>query len=145
MTGEPQNSIAPHNPDEVLQFAPNFTVYVLPSDILCLYSEDRKFLLHGTLYCAIGALLAEGERSARDLIEVLEPYFPADQINEAIKRLLDRNYAVPKPGFANAAVGAYWSSLGLPPIEALKNLLRVFFRNARAAINKLQRNKIYLI
>jgi hypothetical protein len=34
----------------ILQFAPNFTAYVLPPDVVCLYSEDRKFFLHGELY-----------------------------------------------------------------------------------------------
>ena len=46
------DGFAPYTGKEVLQFSPNFTVYALPSDTLCLYSEDRKFLLHGTLYCA---------------------------------------------------------------------------------------------
>ena len=81
MKGEYLDSLAPHNLDEALQFAPNFTVYALPSDVLCLYSEHRKFLLHGTLYCSIGALLAESGKSARDLVSVLEEYFPSDQIH----------------------------------------------------------------
>jgi hypothetical protein len=38
---------------DVAQFARNFTVYVLPPDVVCLYSEDRKFFLHGELYCAL--------------------------------------------------------------------------------------------
>jgi len=33
----------------VLQFAPNFTAYVMPPDVVCLYSDDRKFFLHGAL------------------------------------------------------------------------------------------------
>jgi ribosomal protein S12 methylthiotransferase accessory factor len=122
MTADHHNSLAPHDPDEVLQFAPNFSVYVLPSEVLCLYSEDRKFLLHGTLYCAIGALLAESPRSARDIADVLEPYFPADQTNEAMKRLLDRRHLVSKANIANGAIAAYWESLGLPLEEARKNL-----------------------
>jgi len=40
-----------------LQFAPNFTAYVLPPDVVCLYSEDRKFFLHGELYCALAAAI----------------------------------------------------------------------------------------
>jgi oxazoline/thiazoline synthase len=122
MKGEYLDSLAPHNLDEVLQFAPNFTVYALPSDVLCLYSEHRKFLLHGTLYCAIGALLAESGKSARDLVSVLEEYFPSDQIHEALKRLLDRRYVVPKSKSINGTVAAYWASLGLPPETAEKNL-----------------------
>ena len=64
MTVESRDNLLPGNGNQVLQFAPNFTVYALSSDTLCLYSEDRKFLLHGTLYCAIAALIAEDERSS---------------------------------------------------------------------------------
>jgi oxazoline/thiazoline synthase len=122
MKAEQLDSLAPYDLDEVLQFSPNFTVYALPSDVLCLYSEDRKFLLHGTLYCAIAALIAESGKSARDLVNVLEQYFPRDQINEALKRLLDRHYVVPKSSSTNGPVAAYWASLGLPPETANKNL-----------------------
>jgi ribosomal protein S12 methylthiotransferase accessory factor len=122
MKGEQSSSLTPENLDQILQFAPNFTVYALPSDVLCLYSEDRKFLLHGTLYCAIAALIAESGKSTRDLVAVLEQYFPQEQIHEALKRLLDRRYVVPKPGSTNGAAAAYWASLGLPLDTAEKNL-----------------------
>ena len=122
MTVEQQDSFALNNGNQVLQFAPNFTVYALSSDVLCLYSEDRKFLLHGTLYCAIAALIAENGKSARDLVSMLEQYFPADQIHEALKRLLDRRYVVPKSKTTNGVVAGYWASLGLPPDTAEKNL-----------------------
>ena len=44
MTGK--NSPA-FNTKDVPQFAPNFTVYLLPPDVVSLYSEHRKFFLHG--------------------------------------------------------------------------------------------------
>ena len=125
MTVENEDSLSPLAGDQSLQFAPNFTVYALSQDTLCLYSEDRKFLLHGTLYCAIAAVFAEsGEngRSAREIVSVLQQYFPAGQINEALKRLLDRRYVVPKSKFKNEAVAAYWASLGLLPTGAEKKL-----------------------
>ena len=52
---------------DVPQFAPNFTVYVLPPDVVCLYSEDRKFFLHGELYCALASAIGAGKsvRAAR--------------------------------------------------------------------------------
>ena len=112
----------PDNGNQVLQFAPNFTVYALSPDVLCLYSEDRKFILHGTLYCAIAALIAEDGRSSRDIVSVLEPYFPGGQINEALKRLIDRRYVVRKAKSTTGAVAAYWASLGVPPDEADRNL-----------------------
>ena len=52
-----------HNSKEVPQFAPNFTVYVLPPDVVCLYSEDRKFFLHGELYYALASAIGEVERA----------------------------------------------------------------------------------
>ena len=47
---------------DVPQFAPNFSVYLLPPDIVCLYSEDRKFFLHGELYCALASAIAKGRK-----------------------------------------------------------------------------------
>jgi ribosomal protein S12 methylthiotransferase accessory factor len=122
MTAENPKGLALNTGNEVLHFAPNFTVYALSSDELCLYSEDRKFILRGTLYCAIASLLAEGARNAKDLESVLAQYFPSDQIQEALKRLLDRRYVVPKSASTNGSVAAYWESLGLPAETAEKNL-----------------------
>lgn len=62
MTG---NSFKQQNSKDVPQFAPNFTVYVLPPDVVCLYSEDRKFFLHGEIFCALASAIGEGGRSAQ--------------------------------------------------------------------------------
>ena len=43
------SGVAPRGSKDIAQFAPNFSVYVLPPDVVCLYSEDRKFFLHGAL------------------------------------------------------------------------------------------------
>ena len=48
--------------------------------------------------------------------------FPADKINEAIKRLIERRYVVSAPGTSWDAVDGYWASLGLPREIAEKNL-----------------------
>ena len=80
MTGDRRNNrIAQHVGKDVAQFAPNFTVYVLPPDVVCLYSEDRKFLLHGELYCALAAAIAKGGRSFRELVRELEQDFPTSR------------------------------------------------------------------
>ncbi len=92
MTGDPRNNFPLH---DALQFAPNFTVYVLPPDVVCLYSEDRKFFLHGELYCALASAIGEGGKSFRELVRELERDFPSDKIHEALKRLLDRRFVVP--------------------------------------------------
>jgi len=121
-TGNRRNGSPQHDRQGVPQFAPNFTVYVLPPNVVCLYSEDRKFFLHGELYCALAAALGEGGRSFQALARELEKRFPADKIQEAIKRLLDRRFVVPTPRSSGGAVGAYWASLGLLPDTAKSSL-----------------------
>src|SRR3981081_1696352 len=80
------------NSKDVPQFAPNFTVYLLPPDAVCLYSEHRKFFLHGELYCALASAIGEGRRSVGALVRALELHFPTDKIHEALTRLIDRGY-----------------------------------------------------
>jgi oxazoline/thiazoline synthase len=104
----------------VPEFAPHFSVYVLPPDVVCLYSENRKFFLHGELYCALADAIGAG-KSVGQIITELGKKFPVDAINEALKRLTERRYIVPKSKLP-ATVAGYWASLGLPPGEAEKNL-----------------------
>ncbi|MCK1396411.1 TOMM precursor leader peptide-binding protein [Bradyrhizobium sp. 1] len=108
---------------DLLRFAPNFTAYVLPPDAVCLYSEDRKFFLHGELYCALATALGKHGNARPDIIRQLSKRFPTDKIEEAIKRLLDRRYVVARtsPAF-DEAVGGFWASLGLSPEVAEQNL-----------------------
>ena len=61
------------------QFAPNFTVYLLPPDVVCLYSEHRKFFLYGELYCALASAIGEGEWTIGELVRGLEPKFSGGQ------------------------------------------------------------------
>jgi oxazoline/thiazoline synthase len=122
MTGDHRNRIAQHDSKDVPRFAPNFTVYVLPSKVVCLYSEDRKFFLHGELYCALASAIGEGGKSFRELVRELEPDFPSDKIHEALKRLVDRRFAVAKPRSSADTVAAYWASLGLSPETSEANL-----------------------
>jgi oxazoline/thiazoline synthase len=122
MTGDPGNKFTQHDGKGVPQFAPNFSVYVLPPDVVCLYSEDRKFLLHGELYCALAHAIGKGGRTFQQLVRDLEQNFPTEQIHEALKRLLDRRYILPASRASNGALAAYWASLGLPPETAKQNL-----------------------
>src|SRR6266511_3942070 len=122
MTGDRGNSPALHDSKDSPRFAPNFTVYVMPPDVVCLYSEDRKFLLHGELYCALASAIGEGGRSFRDLVRALERRFPTDAIHEALRRLVDRRYVLPASRSSAGAVAAYWASLGMSPEAAQKNL-----------------------
>lgn len=107
----------------ILRFAPNFTAYVLPPNVVCLYSENRKFFLHGDLYCAVATAIGKNGRAAPEIVRQLSKSFPADEIEEAIRRLVERRYVVAGAPHAFAgAVDGYWASLGLPPDVAEQNL-----------------------
>jgi oxazoline/thiazoline synthase len=122
MMGDHGNKFTEPDGKQVLQFAPNFTVYVLPPDVVCLYSEDRKFLLHGELSCALASAIGKGGRSFQALIRDLEQDFPSDKIHEALKRLIDRRYVLPSSRSSNSAVAGFWASLGLSLATAEQNL-----------------------
>jgi ribosomal protein S12 methylthiotransferase accessory factor len=109
-----------------LRFSPNFSVYVLPPDAVCLYSEDRKFFLHGALYCALAERIGAGE-DVSAIRDALSAEFPVDTIDEAFKRLLDRRFVVPAAA-SDGIAAAYWASLGLPPDVAEENLRKVSVR-----------------
>jgi ribosomal protein S12 methylthiotransferase accessory factor len=118
-----RKSRATLRPDtDLLRFAPNFTAYVLPPDVVCLYSEDRKFFLHGELYCALAEAIGERGKRASELVRELARKFPADKIDEAIKRLIERRYVVPALQNSGGTVAGYWASLGLPADVAEQNL-----------------------
>lgn len=119
MTGDRQEGFTSQRSKDVPRFAPNFSVFVLPPDVVCLYSEHRKFFLHGELYCALAYAIGAGKNS-EELLHELGQDFPPDKIREAMKRLYDRRFVV---STANSSVGAaYWASLGLPPDIVERNL-----------------------
>ena len=60
MTGDHRTGFPLQDSSDIAQFAPNFSVYVLPPDVVCLYSEDRKFFLHGGLFCALASAIGRG-------------------------------------------------------------------------------------
>jgi oxazoline/thiazoline synthase len=107
---------------DIAQFAPNFTVYTLPPDAVCLYSEDRKFFLHGELYCALAAAIGKGGKSLQQLAAELSKRFPPEKVEEALKRLMERRYIVEATATSGSALAGYWASLGLPPGVAEQNL-----------------------
>jgi oxazoline/thiazoline synthase len=117
---------------EVPQFAPNFSVYVLPPDVVCLYSEDRKFFLHGELYCALASAIGKGGKSLPEIVDELGRSFPPDKVEEALKRLIERRHIVPASDASTGVVGGYWASLGLPPGIAEQNL-----RNCRVRVESI--------
>ena len=132
MTGDRGTSFRRYTSKDVAKFAPNFSVYVLPPDVVCLYSEDRKFFLHGKLYCALASALGKGGKSLPELVRELGQNFPSDKIEEALKRLIERRYIVPASRSSAGAVAGYWASLGLPPGIAEQNL-----QNCRVRIESI--------
>src|ERR1700719_125394 len=132
MKDDPGNRLARHDSKAVPQFAPNFAVYVLPPDVVCLYSEDRKFFLHGELYCALASAIGEGGKSVQQLVRALERNFPSDKIHEALQRLLERRYVLPASRASAGVVAACWASLGLSRDAAQKNL-----QNCRVRIQSI--------
>jgi oxazoline/thiazoline synthase len=106
---------------DVPQFAPNFSVYLLPRDVVCLYSEHRKFFLHGELFAALATAIGAGKNFGQIVRELTKKY-PADKINEALNRLIERRYVVRKGRTSASAAASYWASLGLAPDAAEKNL-----------------------
>jgi bacteriocin biosynthesis cyclodehydratase domain-containing protein len=122
MTSNRKAKPAPRAGKDIAQFAPNFTVYVLPPDAVCLYSEDRKFFLHGELYCALADAIGKGGQSLQQLVNGLSKRFPPAQIEEALKRLIERRYIVEASPTSAGVVAGYWASLGLPPGMAEQNL-----------------------
>jgi bacteriocin biosynthesis cyclodehydratase domain-containing protein len=106
---------------DVFQFAPNFSVYVLPNDVVCLYSEHRKFFLHGQLYSALAITIDTGKPFGR-IVRALSRKFPPDKIGEAVNRLVERRYLVRKTSSSGEVVAAYWAHLGLAPEVAAQNL-----------------------
>ena len=120
--GDRGTGAAQFNGKDVLQFAPNFSVYVLPPDVVCLYSEDRKFFLHGELYCAVADAIGGGKSFAQ-IARDLGKKYPPDSVNEALKRLIDRRYvSARKTRTAGGIAASYWASLGLPPAVVEENL-----------------------
>ncbi len=108
---------------DVPRFAPNFSAYVIPPNVVCLYSDNRKFFLHGELYCALALAISKGRKSYAELIRDLEREFPAEKIKEALGRMVERRYIVATSASSSSVVAGYWASLGLPPDAAEKNLL----------------------
>src|SRR3981081_2714190 len=97
MTSELRGRIAPYDSNEVPRFAPNFSVYVLPPDAVCLFSEDRKFFLHGELYCTLASAIGKGNKNFRQLVRELKQDFPSETIDEALKRLVEPRFIISKP------------------------------------------------
>jgi oxazoline/thiazoline synthase len=122
MTSDRRTNTAQYADKDIPQFAPNFTVYVLTGDVVCFYSENRKFFLHGELYCAIASAVGKGGSSFRQIVRGLEARFPLETINEALKRLVERRYLVRTSRSSADAAAGYWATLGMPPGVAEKNL-----------------------
>ncbi|HXD13528.1 MAG TPA: TOMM precursor leader peptide-binding protein [Xanthobacteraceae bacterium] len=122
MTENDREQVAGRGGDGV-RFAPSFSVFVLPPHVVCLYSEGRKFFLHGALYCALASAIGTG-KGLGEVIGALAADFPAPEIQEAVRRLFDRRFILRATAPGDAAA-AYWESLGLLPDSLAENLQEV--------------------
>jgi len=122
MTQSDREQVAERGSDGV-RFAPNFSVFVLPPDTVCLYSEGKKFFLHGALYCALASAIGDGN-GLGEVIGALAADFPAREIEAAVRRLFDQQLIVRAAAPSDAAA-AYWESLGLLPDNVAENLQEV--------------------
>jgi oxazoline/thiazoline synthase len=109
-----------------IRFSPNFSAYVLPPDVVCLYSENRKVFLRGELYRAIVSRIGIGERREA-LVSALSGEFPAAKIEEALKRLTNRGFVVSENLIGRVAAG-YWATHGLDVESATENLAKIGVR-----------------
>ena len=109
-----------------IRFSPNFSVYVLPPDVVCLYSESRKVFLRGELYCALASRMGTGERREA-LVSALSGEFPAAKIEEALKRLIDRGFVV-SANLTDSVAAGYWATHGLDVESATENLAKIGVR-----------------
>jgi oxazoline/thiazoline synthase len=121
VTADRGSGVAQFAKNDICRFAPNFSVYVLPDDVVCLYSEHRKFFLHGKLYSALATAIGAGKRFG-SIVRELSQEFPPDKIGEAVTRLVERRYVVRKTNSSKNAIAAYWANLGLAPDAAEQNL-----------------------
>ena len=110
------------NNKHVPTFTPNLTVYLLPPDTVCLYSEHRKFFLYGEIYCALASTIGDGKWTIGEIVRGLGRSFPKDKIREALGRLFARGYILPTSPASTGVVAAYWASLGLSPPTVQKSL-----------------------
>src|SRR5438094_8182702 len=108
MTGDRGTSFTRQASKDVAQFAPNFTVYVLPPDVVCLYSEDRKFFLHGKLYCASASAWGKCGKSLPELVRELGQDLPSCNIEDALKRRIERRYIVPATNSSSSDATDNW-------------------------------------
>jgi oxazoline/thiazoline synthase len=109
-----------------IRFSPNFSVYIVPPDVVCLYSENRKVFLRGGLYCMLASYIGIGKRREA-IVSALSGEFPAAKIEEALKRLIDRGFVVSANLIDGVAAG-YWASYGLDVESAMENLAKVGVR-----------------
>jgi len=97
---------------EVLQFAPNFTAYVLPPDIVASILKTANSFFTANSIARSPPRSDRAERITQRWLRELSPQFPSDKIEEAVKRL--SNDATSSSQHPRRPVAGYWASLGLP-------------------------------
>ncbi len=98
---------------QLMQFKPHFHVEIIDSEQLVLFSEDKHYLLQGSIYVAIAELIHSGPMPEEAIIEILLPKFPFECIQEAFSRLKKKGFFSKFCNKTAKNVLAFWSDLAL--------------------------------
>jgi oxazoline/thiazoline synthase len=124
----------PHPHEQVFAVAPNFSLYIVDTTVVCFYSEHRKFFLHGELFVSLASAIASGSTYWALLHEML-PGFPPEMVKGALQRLVDRRFVIPVERLRQVAAAPYWASIGLSLGAAERNLAGVRVRVETLAVS----------
>ncbi len=102
-------------------FKPSYDVEVMETEGVFLLSETSPVLLRGALYARLAALL-DGQRSADDLVDLLEEEASPAEVYYALARLEQQGYIAEANGLIPVQEAAFWSAAGVEPSRALGNL-----------------------
>ena len=104
-----------------LAVSPNFSIHVVGDREVLLLSEHRSYRLAGRLYVAMMPLL-DGQRTGEEIIQAFVGRAPEERLRQALRTLIEKDYARPVDRQAPIARQALWVELGLPPADAERNL-----------------------
>lgn len=104
-----------------LAVSPHFSVHVVGDREVLLLSEQRSFRLAGKLYVAMMPLL-DGQRTGEDIVRTFAGRAPEERVRQALRNLVEKDYARHVDRLAPMERQALWVELGLAPADAERNL-----------------------
>ncbi|MBM3649067.1 MAG: TOMM precursor leader peptide-binding protein [Alphaproteobacteria bacterium] len=104
-----------------LAVSPHFSVHFVGDREVLLLSEQRSFRLAGKLYVAMMPLL-DGQRTGEDIVRTFTGRAPEERVRQALRNLVEKDYARHVDTRAPMERQALWVELGLAPADAERNL-----------------------